>query len=73
MVVVRVASHRINVFLLGASECAVVLGVLTHPHVLPEVHAPKNICTDKATNFSLLVLCGFEVSNELERGLMCWG
>ena len=38
MVGVCVASHRINVFLLGISECAVVLGVLTHPHVLPETH-----------------------------------
>ena len=29
--------------------------MLTHPHVLPETHRTKNTCTDKATNFSLLV------------------
>ena len=38
MVGVCVASHRIIVFLLGTSECAAVLGVLTYPHVLPEAH-----------------------------------
>ena len=41
MVGVHVAFHSINVFLLGTSECAVVLGVLTHPHVLPETYRTK--------------------------------
>ena len=39
---VHIASHWINVFfLLGTSECAVVFGELTHPHVLPETHHTK--------------------------------
>ena len=31
-----VASHGINVFEFETSECKVVLGVLTSPHILPE-------------------------------------
>ena len=31
-----------------------VLGVLPHPHVVPETHHTKNTCTDKATDLSLL-------------------
>ena len=54
MVGVGVASQRINVFLLETSECAAVLGA--HPHVLPEIHRTKHTHTDKATNFSLLVV-----------------
>ena len=42
-------------FLLGTSERAAVLGVLTHSHVLSETHCTKK-CTNKATNFSILVV-----------------
>ena len=31
-----VCSIQLNVFLLGTFECAAVLGMLTHPHVVPE-------------------------------------
>ena len=30
--------------------------VASHLHVLPETHHTQNTCTDKATNFSLLVV-----------------
>ena len=49
MVWVHGASHGINCFSLGTSERAAVLGVLTHPHVLPETLAQKTTCRDKVT------------------------
>ena len=42
MVGVRVASHWINVFLLGTSECAAVLGVLTPPPPPPPTCVTRN-------------------------------
>ena len=59
MVGVRIASHLINIFLLGTSECAAVLGVLTHPHVLPETHhTHTNRQTHGQTKLPIPPTCG---------------
>ena len=75
MVGVRVASHWINIFLLGTSECAAVLDVLTHPHVLPETphtkkkkNAPTELPIFPYTGVPLVITASYFI-NTLEADL----
>ena len=50
------ATTELNFFLLGISECAMVSGVLTHPHVSPETHPTK--ITYALTKLPIIPTCG---------------
>ena len=53
----------------GTSECAAVLGVLTHPPVLPETHAQTKLPIFPTCGIPLVITSSYPINNRLAKDI----